>query len=90
MIDPGWVSLYKFPESTDAQVLSVVTIVSEVPALAERIRKSYGGDQIIGIDGFPLAGKTTLADRLSVLLDADVVSTDGPLQGRQSRRDPRE
>ena len=87
MIDPGWVSLYKFPESTDAQVLSVVTIVCEVPALAERIRKSYGGAQIIGIDGFPEAGKTTLAGCLKeVLLDADVVSTDDHLETQRGNR----
>ena len=54
---------------------SAAPVVYEVPALTERIRKSYGAVQIIGIDGFTSAGKTTLADRLSVLLDADVVST---------------
>ena len=58
------------------QFHSAATVVYKVPALTERIRKSYGTVQIIGIDGFPLAGKTTLADRLSALLDADVVSTD--------------
>ena len=58
------------------QVLSVMTIVYQVSALAERIRKNYEAVQIIGIDGFTTAGKTRLADRLSMLLDADVVSTD--------------
>ena len=53
-----------------------MTIVCEVRALAERIDKSCGAVQIIGIDGFTRAGKTTLADRLYMLLDADVVSTD--------------
>ena len=78
--------MYEFSESTDTQVLSVVTIVYEVPALAERIRKSYGDVQIIGIDGFPLAGKTSLANRLSMLLDADVVSTDDHVKIRGGNR----
>ena len=74
---PAEPSLYEFSESTDLQVLNVVTIVYEVRALAERIRKSYAAVRIVGIDGFPSAGKTTLANHLSsMLLNADVVSTD--------------
>ena len=61
---------------------SIAAIVYEVPALAERIRGSYGAIQIIGIDGFTTAGKTTLAQRLAKLLDADVVSTDDHVEIR--------
>ena len=61
-------------------------IVYEVPALAEQIRKNYGAFQIIGIDGFTGAGKTRLADRLSMLLDADVVSTDDHVKIRGGNR----
>ena len=65
---------------------SAAPVVYEVPALTERIRKSYGAVQIIGIDGFTSAGKTTLADRLSVLLDADVVSTDDHVERQEGNR----
>ena len=41
----------------------------------------YGGG-----DGFTSAGKTTLADRLSVLLDADVVSTDDHVERQEGNR----
>ena len=58
------------------QFHSSTTIVSQAPTLAELIRKNYGGAQVIGIDGFLLAGKTTLASQLAVMLDADVVSSD--------------
>ena len=69
--------MYEFSESTIPQALSVVTIVCEVRALAEWIDKRCKTVQIVGIDGFPLAGKTTLANHLSsMLLNADVVSTD--------------
>ena len=63
-----------------------MTIVYEVSALAERIRKSYGAVQIVGLDGFTTAGKTTLADRLSMLLNADVVSTDDHIEIRGGNR----
>ena len=64
-----------------------MTIVYEVPALAERILKSYGAVQIVGIDGFTAAGKTRLADRLSMLLDADVVSTDDHVERQGGNRE---
>ena len=78
--------MYEFPQSVYTRVLSVVTIVYKVPALAERIRKSYGGAWIIGIDGFAAAGKTRLAEHLSTLLNADVVSTDGHVEIRGGNR----
>ena len=60
---------------------SVESIVDEIPALAKRICKSYETIRIIGIDGFTGSGKTTLAKQLSsMLLDADVISTDGYLK----------
>ena len=54
-----------------------MTIVCEVRALAEWIDKRCKTVQIVGIDGFSSAGKTTLANHLSsMLLNADVVGTD--------------
>ena len=51
---PGEPSLFEFSEFT---VHSAVMVVYEAPALAERIRKSYGAVQIIGIDGFTEDGE---------------------------------
>lgn len=69
----------------NTQSRNVAAIVHEISALAERIRDSYGDVQIIGIDGFMTAGKTTLAKCLSKLLDADIVSTDD--HGKPKRND---
>ena len=65
-----------------------MTIVcNEAPALAERIRKSYEAVQIVGLDGFTGAGKTTLARHLSsMLLNADVVSTDDHFERQGGNR----
>ena len=67
---------------------SITAIVCEVPTLAELIRKSYGAVQIIGIDGFTGAGKTTLAKHLScMLLDADVVHADDYVKPQDGKRE---
>ena len=69
------------------QFHSSATIVYKATTLADLIRKSYGGAQIIGIDGFPSAGKTTLAGGLSMFLDADVVSTDDHVEIQGGNRE---